>query len=48
VAPVRRRFVMMTGFCEPNLDRALQAGAGGPLLKPFSIKDMLQTIDAVR
>jgi DNA-binding NarL/FixJ family response regulator len=38
----------MTGFCEPILDRALQAGAEGPLLKPFSIKDMLQTIEAAR
>ena len=33
------------GFREPILDRALQAGAEGPLLKPFSIKDMLQTIE---
>ena len=39
------RVVMMTGFREPILDRALQAGAEGPLLKPFSIKDMLQTIE---
>jgi CheY-like chemotaxis protein len=39
------RVVMMTGFREPILDRALQAGAEGPLLKPFSIKDMLKTID---
>jgi CheY-like chemotaxis protein len=40
------RVVMMTGFREPILDRALQAGAEGPLLKPFSIKEMLQTIAA--
>jgi len=40
------RVVMMTGFHEPILDRALRAGAEGPLLKPFSIKDMLQTIQA--
>jgi DNA-binding NarL/FixJ family response regulator len=39
------RVVMMTGFREPILDRALQAGAEGTLLKPFSIKDMLQTIE---
>lgn len=42
------RVVMMTGFCEPILDRALRAGAEGPLLKPFSIKDMLQTIEVAR
>jgi CheY-like chemotaxis protein len=41
------RVVMMTGFREPILDRALEAGAEGPLLKPFSIKDMLKTIEAV-
>jgi CheY-like chemotaxis protein len=39
------RVVMMTGFREPILDRALRAGAEGPLLKPFSIKDMLKTIE---
>jgi CheY-like chemotaxis protein len=42
------RVVMMTGFREPILDRALEAGAEGPLLKPFRIKDMLQTIEAAR
>lgn len=39
------RVVMMTGFKEPILDKALQAGAEGPLLKPFSIKEMLSMIE---
>jgi len=39
------RIAMMTGLREPTLERALQAGAEGPLLKPFSIKDMLKTIE---
>src|SRR5215468_4197413 len=35
------RIVMMTGFRETFVERALQAGAEGPLHKPFSIDDML-------
>jgi CheY-like chemotaxis protein len=35
------RIVMMTGFKESFVERAIQAGAEGPLHKPFSIDDML-------
>ncbi len=41
------RVVMMTGSCEPaSLRPAILAGAEGPLLKPFSIKEMLQILQA--
>lgn len=35
------RVVMMTGFKESFVERAIQAGAEGPLHKPFSVDDML-------
>jgi len=35
------RIVMMTGFRETLVERALQAGADGLLHKPFSIDDMV-------
>ena len=41
------RIVMMTGSREPtSLRPAILAGAEGPLLKPFSIKEMLQIVQA--
>lgn len=42
------RVVMMTGLREPILDEALRAGAEGPLLKPFSIRDMLKIVESVQ
>jgi CheY-like chemotaxis protein len=38
------RVVMMTGFKEAFVERAIQAGAEGPLHKPFSVDDMLALI----
>ena len=35
------RIVMMTGFKERFVERAIQAGAEGPLYKPFAIDEML-------
>ena len=37
----RARVVMMTGFKESFVERAIQAGAEGPLHKPFSVDEML-------
>jgi two-component system, NtrC family, response regulator HydG len=42
------RIVMMTGFKETFVERAIQAGAEGPLHKPFSVDDMLALIDDER
>jgi CheY-like chemotaxis protein len=39
------RVVMMTGFKEAFVERAIQAGAEGPLHKPFSVDDMLALIE---
>jgi CheY-like chemotaxis protein len=39
------RIVMMTGFKEPILERAISAGAEGPLHKPFSVEDMLKLVE---
>jgi len=36
---------MMTGFKEAFVERAIQAGAEGPLHKPFSVDDMLALIE---
>lgn len=41
------RIVMMTGFKEPILERAINAGAEGPLHKPFSVEDMLKLVETV-
>jgi len=38
------RIVMMTGFKEPILEKALDAGAEGPLQKPFNVKNMLEIV----
>jgi two-component system response regulator HydG len=38
------RIVMMTGFKEPILEKALSAGAEGPLQKPFNVKNMLEIV----
>jgi two-component system, NtrC family, response regulator HydG len=38
------RIVMMTGFKEPILEKALGAGAEGPLPKPFNVKNMLDIV----
>ena len=40
------RVVMMTGFRETVVERALQAGAEGLLHKPFSIDEMLALVMA--
>ena len=36
---------MMTGFKETFVERAIQAGAEGPLHKPFAVDDMLALIE---
>ena len=41
------RIVMMTGFKEPILERAISAGAEGPLHKPFSVEDMLKLVETI-
>jgi len=41
----RVRVVMMTGFKETFVARAIQAGAEGPLHKPFSVEEMLALIE---
>lgn len=41
------RIVMMTGFKEPILERAINAGAEGPLHKPFSVEDMLKLVETI-
>ena len=41
------RIVMMTGFKEPILERAINAGAEGPLHKPFSVDDLLKLVETV-
>ena len=43
----RARIVMMTGFKEPILERAISAGAEGPLHKPFSVDDLLKLVETV-
>jgi CheY-like chemotaxis protein len=40
----RVRVVMTTGFKETFVERAIQAGAEGPLYKPFAIDEMLAMI----
>src|SRR5262249_8734034 len=42
------RVVMMTGFKEPILQQAIEAGAEGPLHKPFPLGDMLKLIEEGR
>ena len=39
------RVVMMTGFKEKFVERAIQAGAEGPLHKPFTVDEMLSLIE---
>ena len=39
------RVVMMTGFKEKFVERAIQAGAEGPLHKPFTVDEMLGLIE---
>jgi two-component system response regulator (stage 0 sporulation protein F) len=41
----RARVVMMTGFKETFVERAIQAGAEGPLHKPFAVDEMLALIE---
>ena len=41
------RIVMMTGFKEPILEKAINAGAEGPLHKPFSVEDMLKLVETL-
>jgi len=43
----KARIVMMTGFKEPILERAINAGAEGPLHKPFSVEDMLKLVETI-
>lgn len=40
------RIVMMTGFKEPIMQKAVDAGALGPLHKPFTIDAMLKLVEA--
>jgi CheY-like chemotaxis protein len=40
------RIVMMTGFKEKFVERAIQAGAEGPLYKPFAIEEMLALMES--
>jgi CheY-like chemotaxis protein len=40
------RIVMMTGFKERFVERAIQAGAEGPLYKPFAIDEMLGLMES--
>jgi CheY-like chemotaxis protein len=40
------RIVMMTGFDDDSLEVALQAGALGPLTKPFPARNMLRFLEA--
>jgi CheY-like chemotaxis protein len=40
------RIVMMTGFKEPIMQKAVDAGALGPLHKPFTIDAMLRLVEA--
>src|SRR5262245_17167475 len=42
------RVVMMTGFKEKVVERAIQGGAEGPLHKPFTVDDMLALIESGR
>jgi two-component system, NtrC family, response regulator HydG len=41
------RIVMMTGFKEPILEKAIHAGAEGPLHKPFGIEQILKLVETV-
>jgi two-component system sensor histidine kinase RpfC len=41
------RIVMMTGYKEDVIEKALEAGAIGVLSKPFPIKQMLDKIESV-
>ena len=43
----KARIVMMTGFKEPILEKAIKAGAEGPLHKPFSVEDMLKLVETI-
>jgi CheY-like chemotaxis protein len=38
------KIVMMTGFREPIVEKALQGGAAGLLLKPFELSDLLKNL----
>jgi CheY-like chemotaxis protein len=40
------RIVLMTGFGEAFVQRAIEAGAEGPLYKPFAIEEMLALIES--
>jgi DNA-binding response OmpR family regulator len=40
------RIVMMTGFKERSVEQAIQAGAEGPLYKPFAIEEMLARVES--
>ena len=42
------RVVMTTGFKETFVERAIEAGAEGPLHKPFTIEEMLALIEKGR
>jgi DNA-binding NtrC family response regulator len=39
------RVVMMSGYREAIVDRAIQAGAEGPLYKPFDVEEMLALVE---
>jgi len=39
------RVVMMTGYRESIVERAIQGGAEGPLYKPFDVEEMLAMVD---
>jgi two-component system, NtrC family, response regulator HydG len=39
------RIVMMTGYREAIVERAIQAGAEGPLYKPFDVEEMLALVE---
>src|SRR5262249_54171115 len=39
------RIVMMTGYREAIVERAIQGGAEGPLYKPFDVEEMLALVD---
>ena len=41
------RIVLMTGFKEPIVNKALQYGVAGLLLKPFPLAELLAWIDGV-
>ena len=39
------RIVMMTGYREAIVERAIQGGAEGPLYKPFDVEEMLALVE---